>query len=322
MQVAFTICSNNYLAQAKVLYLSLKEHQPDEPFFIFLCDEKRPEIDYSSLADEVIPVADIEPGIQELALRYNIVELNTCVKPRVIEYLFGEKKMEKVLYLDPDICVYGPLTDLYTALDTADILLTPHIYTPIPIDGKKPAEHTFLNYGIYNLGFIGLSNREEAQRFVSWWKEHTYKEGYIAAEQGIFVDQLPVNHAPLFFKNVHILQNRGANMAPWNLHERTLSRQAGKYMVNEKEALMFYHFSSFAVDKNELPLHHYDRFKLAARPDLHALHAAYNDALKTAGHAFYQPFESSYSVMRKAYLKQLKKAQRPVRRILKKFFPG
>jgi hypothetical protein len=322
MQVAFTICSNNYLAQAKVLGMSLKEHQPDDPFYIFLCDEKIPEIDYSSLADAVIPIADIEPAIQQLALKYNIIELNTCIKPRVFEYLLHEKHMHKVLYLDPDIQVFSPLTTLYEMLDRADILLTPHIYTPIPIDGKTPAEHTFLNYGIYNLGFAGVSNREAAHRFTSWWKEHTYQEGFIAVEKGIFVDQLPVNHAPLFFNTAHILQHRGANMAPWNLHERYLSLQQGKYVVNENEALLFYHFSSFRVDSNELPLHYYNRFTLAARPDLQPLYAAYNEALKAAGHAFYQQFESRYSLLRKARTEDMKNARKPGRKLWKKLFHG
>lgn len=322
MQVTFTICSNNYLAQAAVLGRSLKALAPGVSFFIFLCDKKRADIDYSTLADEVIPVAAIEPAMQELAHKYNIIELNTCVKPRAIEYLLQERKAAKVLYLDPDIKVYSPLTPLFTALDSSDIILTPHVYTPIPIDNKKPAEHTFLNYGIYNLGFVGVSNRAEALRFTSWWKEHTYKEGYFAPEKGIFVDQLPINHAPIFFENVQILPYRGANMAPWNLHERYLGIVNGQYVVNEKEPLMFFHFSSFGIDKNELPLHHYNRFKLADRPDLHTLYAEYNEELKAAGYAFYKPFESSYSIMRKAYLEQLKNAKRPIRKLWKKFFPG
>ncbi len=321
MRVIFTICSNNYLAQARVLGASIKQHEPASAFFIFLCDEKRPEIDYTALADEVIPIAAIEPAMQEMALRYNIIELNTSVKPRVIEYLFAERKADKILYLDPDIKVFSSLSYMYDILDEADILITPHVYTPVPIDNKTPGENTFLNYGLYNLGFIGLSSREEARRFVTWWKEHTYKQGYIAPQNGIFVDQLPVNHAPIFFKNVHILYDMGANMAPWNLHERYLHTENGTYLVNKKEPLKFYHFSSFGVDTNELPLHHYNRFTLASRPDLQELHNSYNADLKTADHAFYQQFESSYSIIRKLHLKRLKMERRPIKRLLKKLFP-
>ena len=37
-----------------------------------------------------------------------------------------------------------------------EILVVPHINTPIELDGKIPGENLFLKYGIYNLGFIGI----------------------------------------------------------------------------------------------------------------------------------------------------------------------
>lgn len=60
---------------------------------------------------------------------------------------------------------------LYSDLDKYSILLTPHIYTPVPVDGKKPGENTFLNYGIYNLGFLALKNDFTAREFAHWWKK-------------------------------------------------------------------------------------------------------------------------------------------------------
>lgn len=320
MNAIFTICANNYLAQAKVLGLSLKEHEPATRFIIFLCDEKRADIDYAAMADEVISIADIEPGIDEMAKRYDIVELSTSIKPRAFEYLFNERGLGKVLYLDPDIMVYHPLDSLFTTLATASVLLTPHIYTPVPLDGKTPGEHTFLNYGLYNLGFLGLKNDNTARQLLQWWKSHTYTHGYNRPAQGIFVDQLPMNHVPLFFRDVHILQDRGLNMAPWNLHERTLSPSNGKYIVNGSDALKFYHFSSFRTGSKELPLFYYDRFTLASRPDLQAIHAAYDEALQAAGYFFYHAFKSSYSLKREAHLQQLKKENQIGARIMRKLF--
>ncbi|PSL48334.1 hypothetical protein CLV51_1021201 [Chitinophaga niastensis] len=325
--VIFTICSNNYLAQAKILGASIKKHHRDIKFYIFLCDEKQEAIDYASLADEVIPVSAIEQQLPELALRYNIIELNTCIKPHAIAYLLNERNIDKVLYLDPDIKVFAPLHHLFEELNTVSILLTPHVYTPIPIDGKKPGENTFLNYGLYNLGFIGVNKSKESTAMLAWWKEWTYKLGYIAPEKGIFVDQLPINHVPIFFSNVKILQDYGLNMAPWNIHERYLSEQAGKYYVNDTETLKFYHFSSFKIDTMELPLVHYDRFTMAERPDLEGIHKEYNEELKAARHDFYQQFTSSYSITREAYLIEQEQEAYPIKqekkllnRLLKKFF--
>ncbi|WP_153796289.1 hypothetical protein [Foetidibacter luteolus] len=302
MKCIFTICSNNYLAQASILGKSLQQFEPGVAFFIFLCDEKNSQIDYAALpANEVVPVEDIEPELHNLVLKYNIIELNTCLKPTAIEYLFTQRKATNVLYLDPDIKLYAPLTELYSEFQNFSILLTPHIYTPVPIDDKKPSENTFLVYGLYNLGFIGLKNDSEANRLVAWWKEQTYKRGYFATAIGQFVDQLPINHVPVFFKGVKVLEDRGLNMAPWNLHERSLKQVNGSYYLNNGDKLIFFHFSSFMVDKNELPLMHYDRYKLEDRPDLKTIYAEYNEELKAAGYFFYRQFTSSYSAMKEEH---------------------
>lgn len=315
MKMIFTICSNNYLAQAAVLGASVQRHEPDARFIICLCDEIQPDIDYHLLPGEVLPAATIEPEMKQLAMKYNIVELNTCIKPRVLEYLLEERNAEKVLYLDPDIKLFQPLTEVFSILNTAPVTLTPHIYTPIPLDGKKPAEHTFLNFGIYNLGFIGVSRGSETLRFIRWWKNITYHEGFFAPEKGIFVDQLPVNLAPVFFKGVHILQDKGLNMAPWNLHERYLQHRDGHWTVNGETTLKFYHFSAFEPGVMELPLVHYNRFTLAQRPDLREIYIAYNGDMQAAGYATFHVYKSAYSIMREA---QLKKEKQLSAKLLKK----
>ncbi|WP_276484061.1 hypothetical protein [Paraflavitalea pollutisoli] len=294
MKAYFTICSNNYLAYAATLGRSLGQHDTGTTFLLILCDEKHPDIDYSTVADEVIPIKDIEPLINDLAAKYNIIELNTCIKPKAFQYLLQERGFDTVIYLDPDIQVFDSLNNLDTALHEANILLTPHIYTPIPLDGKQPAESVFLNFGLYNLGFLAVRAHDEVYRFLDWWKERTYQQGYIDVYNGIFVDQLPVNFVPLFFKGVHILQDPGLNMAPWNLHERTLTTQGMQQLVNNTHPLRFFHFSSFNIDKIELPFARYNRYTLAQRPDLLFIYQEYARALQNAGHEKYRTIACVY----------------------------
>jgi hypothetical protein len=314
----FTICSNNYLAQAIVLGNSLKAWYPQNNYVIFLVDERNKAIDYTAIPFEILPVKEIEPGLQELVHKYNIVELNTCVKPRVIEYLFQERNADRVIYFDPDIRIYHRLEELEKALDENNIVLTPHIFTPIPLDGKLPNESNFLNYGIYNLGFIALNRNEETEHFVGWWKERTYKIGYSRVEEGLFVDQLFINLVPIFYKLVHILQHRGYNMAPWNLHERYLTQQGDAFYVKNGDALRFFHFSSFRLHSDELPLHYYNRFQLKDRPDLHAIYSQYNSELDKAGHSFYSKISCAYVTMHEQFVLQTKKNEWRKKSLLKK----
>lgn len=312
--VYFTICSNNYLSFATVLYRSLKAHHPAATFILFLCDERIEQVDYAGVADRVVVLSAIEPRFNELASRYNIVELNTSLKPLAFEYLFGSG-ITHAVYLDPDIRVFSSLETIETSFETASILLTPHIYTPIPFDGYTPQESSFLNFGIYNLGFIGLKATNETAAFLKWWKNWTYEKGYVDVYNGIFVDQLPVNHVPVFFDQVMILRDMGLNMAPWNLHERKLTIMNGNYMINQTDTLKFYHFSSFNTNNAELPVEKYNRFRMSDRPDLHQLYQQYRTELMDAGYAETSKLPNAWQGLREAFLKE-KKKQKWKRRLL------
>jgi hypothetical protein len=133
--------------------------------------------------------------------------------------------------------------------------------------------------------------------------------------KGNFVDQLPINYAPIFFKSVQILDDRGMNMAPWNLHERWLQERDGQIFVNQTESLKFYHFSSFVVGQPELPRHHYNRYLLKDRPDLQQLYKDYNEDLLAAGYPVYHGLQNAYAAGRKLQLRKLKK-QKWIRKFL------
>jgi hypothetical protein len=307
MNYIFTICSNNYLAQAIVLGRSIKQHEPESKFILFLCDKKSHTIEYTDIADEVIEISCIEPYLTDLIRKYDVIELNTAIKPRAAQYLFEERHAEKVIYLDPDIKLFKSLKSIYCTLDSYSIVLSPHIYTPIPIDGKRPGENVFLNYGLYNLGFIGLKNDTETLKMLTWWKNRTYQEGYINVKDGLFVDQLPMNHVPIFFKQVYICQDFGVNMAPWNLHERTLSKKKhNTYVVNDLDDLVFFHFSAINVSELELSLIHYGRFSLFERQDLLQLYKDYQQELIDNKYFFFRDITPFYIQERNAYLKKKK----------------
>lgn len=267
----FTICSNNYLAQAKTLGDSILRHNDDYEFVICLCDKKSSEIDYSFFEPhKIIEAKDL--GInkfKQMVEQYNIIELNTSIKPFVFDYLFKNyKDTEYVMYFDPDTYVFDKLTSIEDELKDKSILLTPHIYTPIEFDGESPTENTFTQHGIYNLGFLALKRSTDAQKLIDWWMRRLEVNCYVRTIEGIFVDQLPMNFAPLFFENVKISDNWGLNMAPWNLHERDLTLKNGKYFVNNKYPLIFYHFSNCYPNKPNLLSAYYSRITFDGHPVL------------------------------------------------------
>ena len=281
MKIIFTICSNNYLAQAKTLGDSVLRHNPDYTFVIMLCDKKKPAIDYSFYSDfDIIEISEINiPKLDKMSKIYNIVELNTSVKPFCFEYLYQKYNANIVMYFDPDTCVFSNFNYIEEKLQNNDIILTPHILTPIEFDGYYPTENLFTNYGIYNLGFLATKKSENTQTLFKWWQRRLEINCYIRPEEGIFVDQLPMNYAPLFFENVYVSTNMGLNMAPWNLHERKISQKNGVWYVNNEEPLVFYHFSNYNPNTPDTLAKYYNRITFEGHNDLKSLYDGYKEEL-------------------------------------------
>jgi hypothetical protein len=289
MKIIFTVCSNNYLAQARTLISSLVKFAPEYRIFVALVDEMDEHIDYDVLRPAtVLPVTELGlPGFRENCARYDIIELNTSVKPSVFKYLIdANEEVEKIFYFDPDTKLYSKPDALESFLDTNEILLTPHILRPIPLDGLIPGESTFLNYGIYNLGFLGIrSGSSNVREFLNWWEQRCVQSCVVRLQDGLFVDQLWINLIPHLFGNVRALDEYGYNMAPWNVHERIISFASdGSIGLNDGSRLTFYHFSGYRYDQpNKLSIDPYNRVRLSDRDDLMEIYSAYRQELLENG---------------------------------------
>ena len=285
MTVIFTICSNNYLAQAKTLMDSVKKYNPGYKRVIGLVDRHSERIDYSAFEGiDIIPVEDLAlDRWNEMLNEYDLIELNTSVKPSYFRFIREKySSAEKVFYFDPDTRLFAGLDKLFSLLEKKIILLTPHILSPIPLDGLLPQEQTFLGHGIYNLGFIGINIRnKESARFLKWWEERCINSCFRKVAEGLFVDQLWINHAHLLFKGIHVLREHAYNMAPWNLHERSVERKTEQgYELNDGSMLTFYHFSSYDYRHPEQVYRpFYNRFSFESRPDLLELYTKYHQEL-------------------------------------------
>lgn len=288
---ACTIVSPNYLAFARVLAASYKVQHPEHLFFVLIvADLAASDGDgFSCDGDIFRAVMLTEIGIPDLrkeAMKYEILELNTNVKPTFMKFLLERYGLENLIYLDPDIFVYERLTPVYEALEKgASAVLTPHITSPYS-DEKRPSEQDHLYNGTYNLGFIAIRRCDEALRILSWWERRCLDLGFSEGRTGLFVDQKWMNLAPGLFEAVEVLRHPGCNMAYWNLHERELGERESRYVVKceggREVPLCFYHFSGVVVEDGAVLSKHTDRFTLQSRPDLAKLFFNYKVAVREA----------------------------------------
>lgn len=279
MKIAFTLCSINYLAQAKTLADSIKKSNPDWHFVIGLVDKNVANTDLSFLDCEILYVDQVEiEGFEQMVSSYSIVELITAVKPFYFtSILKNHNDCDKIIYFDPDIMVLGSLDDIENKLDSNDIILTPHFTSPIT-DKLLPTEKHVFNTGVYNLGFLAVKRSKNTSGLLRWWEEKLRTECILDLSRGYFVDQLWMTLAPAYFDRVLVDKYPGYNMAHWNLHERFLTGTSNGYLVNGVP-LVFYHFSHFNPRKPDQIAAYHTRFSFESRPDIKPIFKYYTDNL-------------------------------------------
>jgi glycosyltransferase involved in cell wall biosynthesis len=279
-----TIICKNYISQARALAESLRSVHPGSSLYVLLVDR----VDgYFNPADEPFRMISVEdlaiPDFRRFCFQYNVLELSTAAKPYFLARLLRAYRPKKLVYFDPDILVLRPLDGLSRALDDANIVLTPHLTQPYPRDGKCLDELAILLAGTYNLGFIGVANTPEVERFLAWWQDRLYDGCQINQAAGLFVDQRWIDLAAHYFEGVRVLREPGYNVAYWNLHYRLLTLDGGEIRVNGGPAY-FMHFSGFRPSRPDEISKHQNRLTMDDIGDGRRLFARYTDALYRHGY--------------------------------------
>jgi hypothetical protein len=243
----FTVCNLFYLPRALVLAESLLQHDGTR-LKIFLFDRKV-DVDLSGLPADISWIEDMEvPDLHQLAFRYDIIELSTSLKPFLAMKLL--EKHDRVVFLDPDTCLYHSLAPILEDLDRHSLVLTPHHATP---ESDDPTERDLgmMRFGSFNLGFFAVRGSKEGMSFLRWWSARCFQLCFMETQFGLSVDQKWVTIAPALFQDVHVSFHLGYNVAAWNLYERQITRAPdGRYWINGTYPLVFFHFSNF--DRTDL----------------------------------------------------------------------
>jgi glycosyltransferase involved in cell wall biosynthesis len=289
-----TIIAKNYLAAARVLGDSIREHHPEVGFHVLVVDEVEGRFDPGAETFEVLRPQQIGlPDFERMAGIYEILELSTAVKPWLLKHLLERSDDGVVLYLDPDIRLYDRIDPVFDAVREHGVVLTPHNTEPIPRDGLKPSEADILVAGAYNLGFIGVGQSASADFLLDWWSERLERDCVADPANGLFVDQRWIDLVPGLTEDYALIRDPGFNLAYWNLATRTLEQRGDAYEVNG-EPLRLFHFSGFDPRHPHLLSKHQTRIRLADQPALAELCAGYADALWQAGHESASTWPYSY----------------------------
>lgn len=279
----FTIASKNYLSYVRTLLGSVARVHPEYKLFLCLADRVDGYFDTSREPYAIVEVEKLGiPSFSDFALRYDIMEFNTAVKPFMFRWLFENTDLDAIIYLDPDIHAYSRFDRLETMLNEgASVVLTPHITKPLE-DEKSPSDYTMLGVGVFNLGFIAARRCSESMDYMNWWGKHLLTQCVNDLQASLFVDQKWCDLAPCLLDNLKILRDTGYNAAYWNLAQRKITKtENGQWLANGSP-LAFFHFSGVNPLDKHLVSKHQNRFTWEDIPAAQPLFEAYNNALMLA----------------------------------------
>lgn len=241
------ILSEGSLFKAIPMYTSLCKCCSDFKLFILCMNNSvydvLNEMNFKDII--LIQLEEIERSNSNLALaKSNRIFHEYCwtLKPIFLYYVMNKyDNAEYYAHLDADLFFFSNIDYIFDENPNSSIFLTHH-------KNSEEFIHYYELSGLYNTGFVGFKNNNEAKYAVKLWGDRCLKKCTVEYDtvNKTFGDQRYVEDWPDIFKNVHIVDSIGANVAFWNVKNYKVSKK-NMIVYLDDSPLIFYHFSSVII---------------------------------------------------------------------------
>jgi hypothetical protein len=239
-RVYCTYFDHNYLARGIALHQSLQRHAPGARLWVLClsdaCYRTLVALDLPSLIPRRL--ADFEVADPEVAAtrstRSTIEYYFTSTPAWMLFVLSNEPGAEWVTYLDGDLFFFDSPDVIYSELHDAAVAIIPHRY-PTKMQRLR-------KFGTYNVGWVGVRNDADGIAVIKWWREKCIEWCHDYVDRDRFADQGYLDSFASRSARVRIIENIGANLAPWNVGNYRIDLSRDKVTIEEIHPLVFFHF--------------------------------------------------------------------------------
>lgn len=248
-----TVMSSAYLYKGLVMYQTLRHHCSDFKLFILCADDECYRIlkNMNPIDIELLRVQQIENDtVRKAKNNRSYLEFCWTLKPAVLHYVMKHyRHADYYAHLDADLYFFQDPDILFKEAPDAELYLADH-------NNSEEFLYTYEMSGRFNTGFVGCRNSNTARSAVKWWRDQCVKQCPSIPDpiNKLFGDQRYVEKWSELFEGVHIVKNKGANVAVWNIRGYDISLKNDVVYVDD-DPLIFYHFSGFSIlSENEYSL--------------------------------------------------------------------
>lgn len=235
-----TLFSSEYAARGLVMIDSINACCSDFCLYVIAFDDIMYHYLKKHHIPNVVPISMKEFESEEMLRVKKTRTLQeycwTC-EPLSIQYCLTHFNIPNCTYLDADLYFYANPNILVDEMGDDDVLLTEHRYTPdvVPYAGR------------FCVQFLTIKNTPNGNAILNWWCDRCIEWCFARHENGQYGDQVYLDVFPENFTGVHILQNLGGGVAPWNMQQYDFYKENDTYMIRELSTgktcpVIFFHF--------------------------------------------------------------------------------
>jgi len=239
-----TYFDHNYLSRALLMLRSLRAYDSESTVYVLalsdLCHAALKRLDLPKV--EAIALHELERAYPELLavkLERTPIEYIFTLTPALPLYVFGLAPVERVTYVDADLCFYSSPQPVLDATAQASVAITPHNFTPAMRDK--------IVYGRFNVGWMSFRRCPEGLACLETYKANCLAWCYDRVEDGRFADQRYLDSWPESYPGLAIVTHKGVNAGPWNADNYRFSERGGQFFADD-DPLVCYHFSSIRIE--------------------------------------------------------------------------
>ncbi len=295
-----TLFDSNYLDRAIVMYESLEKVENNFILYAFTFDNIATTLLKKLNKKNLIVIDEKEILTSKLreikAIRGRTEYCWTCT-PIIVEYVLDNYHVDSCTYIDADMCFYATPRILLDEIikSESSVAIIEHRFHR---DSTRYFREKY--NGKYCVEFNTFMNDYDGRRTLQYWKTKCIEECTSDADGKTFGDQKYLDEWPDMFRNIHVIQNVGAGVAPWNLSDYRLKHvQENLIKLIYKKTmdcdLVFFHFQNFQyISDNEANIGIYYELGRFDEKLITVLYDQYCKDIRNVRHMLYVRFHYNF----------------------------
>lgn len=271
-----TYFDHRYLPRGLALHESLSRHCPTFRLWILCLDDishsvlQRMELPSVSLID-LRELEGKDAGLLHAKGNRTPIDYYFTLTPCLPLHILREcSEVDLITYLDADLFFFSDPAPLLSEMQSRSIGVIPHRFPETLIHLEV--------FGKFNVGWVSFRRDAQGIACLEWWRMKCLEWCHDRIEDGRFADQKYLDEWPDLFDRLVTLKHKGANLAPWNVGNYTLTGSGNEILV-DRDPLIFYHFHLLQTIHPWLYYPTLDSYQTKLRPIL--LRRIYQPYLRT-----------------------------------------